>query len=213
MSPETTVTDSSAARAARAVELEAIDKIADLKAEAEKVNVTLKPGTSKENARTLILDATFGPVGGVETSDGAEEPKDTNVASTGNVEADKEGTASQPAPAPEKKPEDATDPFAAQVAEQDQKLKELYDELVVLIKAAAVPGASADTAEQMRAGAVQFLRQCNAELSSARVLVETGKALAEQNNAQIQSMEKAKADIERRSEDYRRMTSGGEKNA
>lgn len=106
------------------------------------------------------------------------------------------------------------DPLTAQHKEIDAQLGKLYDELVEDIKAAAVPGATSETAEQMRAGAVQFLRQCNATLEAARQLVEDGRKIVEDNNRQIQSIEKAKADLEKRSDAYRRMTNPetGEKN-
>lgn len=197
-------TDTTKERADRATELELIDTIKDLQVEADKVNLVIKPGTSKADARKLILDAQFGLEGG------------TGVAgdTQGTEGADKDPDASK-ADKKAKKEEDQedVDPLVAKQLELDEELGVLYDGICEQIKAVAVDGTKGESAEQMRAGAVQFLRQANATVGEARQLLENAKKVNEDNNKQRQSIEKAKADLEKRSQDYRAMTSGGEKNA
>lgn len=188
-------------REQRQVELEKIDTVKELKIEAEKVNLVIKPGTSKADARLLILGAQFGVPGAGEAGEGtppAPPPPDA-----GQTPPDKPWTP----------PEKEQDPLLSQQVELDTKMGELYEQLVEKIKEAAREGGTPETCEQMRAGAVQFLRQCNATLSEARALLENVRKVISQNNEQLQSIAKAKQDLEKRSDAYKRMTTGGAKNA
>ena len=154
------------------------------------------------------------------TSTKAEEAKKDTEATTPAVTpvdavatdpGAKEGTAGQ-APPPEK-PVDA-DPLKTQQDELDIKLAALYDDLVVQIKAVTVKDVSTDSADQMRAGAVQFLRQCNATLLAAKEHLDNSKKVLEEDAKRVQEIEKSSKALEKRSEEYRRMTNPdtGEKN-
>lgn len=174
--------------------MEAFKTKKELVEEGKKANLALDPDTQRMSEMiSLILGAEFGVQGALTPkygSDAAETPSKV-----------KKGAS-----------EEEVDPLTAQSKEIETGLETLYDELVVKIKEVAVPGSSVESSEQMRAGAVQFLRQCNATLEAARLLIEDVKKLIEQNNQQLQSIDKAKKDLEKRSEAYRSMTTGGEKN-
>lgn len=206
-------------RAERAEQLEAVDKFADLQVEGTRVGLEIKNGTSKVDARQLILDATFGPGSAddatVEVND-IDNPPAEGTPPEGGDTSPSEGDGAPPATEPPAQPgngygeppEEESDPMSQQADEIDAQLGALYDQLVVQIKEAATPGVSGDTAEQLRAGAVQFLRQCNATLDAARQLIEEGKNINQRNNEQMQGIERAKLDLERRSQEYSLLAKG-----
>lgn len=200
-------------REERKVQLDAIEEMAQLKEIAKAANVTIKPGTSKDAARELILGAEFGPAKdaqeGTQDASGDTDKGDTAKQASDAAEGDSEGT--------EDDKDEEIDPLELNHQEIDKELGKLYDELVERIKAAKakqVNVSDTDTPDQMRAGAVQFLRQCNATLEAAGKLVADGAKIVEQNNKQLQDIEKAKKSLEERSAAYRRVTNPetGEKN-
>ncbi len=196
----------------RKAELELIKTKKELAVEGEKVNLTLDPETQKMVEMVdLILDATYGPVGGTDAAGATSAP------ATGEdpMTAGQKGTPSVKKPNPEEEAAKAAadvDPISTQCKEIDAQLGALYDQLVEEIKAAAQPDVKVESAEQLKAGAVQFLRQCNATLEMARQTLDAAKTVAEQNNAKFQSIQRAAEDLEKRSNDYRTMTTGGVKN-
>lgn len=211
MSTETPTVDGKT-RAERAAELDAIDKMAPLLEEAEKVNVIIKPGTSKDAARKLILDATFGVEGG--TGEGSNATQDASEDAEEDKEPDEDSDAEKGASkGKSKKP---SNPLADKHAELDKALEGLYDDLVAQItavQAEGIEGGSVELAEQMRGGAVQFLRQCNATLSEARQLLVDAAKVVETNNAQLQGIKKASDELKKRGDAYRAATGkDGKKN-
>lgn len=193
----------------RAAQLEAIDTIKDLQVEADKSKLTIKPGTSKVDARTLILEAEYKAPEASTTAGGTTPP----AATAGTSEVPSKVTTTPPADTPPPaEVEEEIDPLQAQHEDLQARLTEMYDDLVEQIKAAVKTPGAPESADQMRAGAIQFLRQCEATLFEARQFVKTGESIVATNNQQIQSIEKAKEDLNRRSDDYNRMTTGGVKN-
>lgn len=191
-------------REERLKELEALTT-EDLLKEAKAAKLTItKKGARKPFLVNLILGAEYGLGEVPGAPNGADQPTGAPAAS----QAPQKGTASVKKPKPEAEEEDEN-PLSSQHKEIDTQLGQLYDGLVEQIKAVAVEGVQTDSAEQMRAGAVQFLRQCNAVLESARQLLESGKSVVEQNNKQLQGIEAAKADLEKRSAAYSLMTGKG----
>lgn len=159
----------------------------ELVAAADAAKVTPPAGTDRDGGIKLILDAEYGVEGAV-AGNGAEAGSDASKA---------------PQKGKNKAPE--KDPLELQYEETQADLTALYDELVVKIKEVVVPGGP-EVDEQKRAGAVQFLKQCSATLEQARQFLESAKGVVEQNNKQLQSIEKAKQDLIKRSDDYNRMT-------
>jgi hypothetical protein len=137
------------------------------------------------------------------------QPPETAPASSDPTKAPQEPKAK----ATKQEAAEPKDPLLQQQEDLEKELAALYETLVEQVKAVAADGTkTTEIAEQYRAGAVQFLRQCNTALMGAQQLIETIKSCIAQNNKVLQGIEEAKADLEKRAEKYRLLTNKGQKN-
>ena len=145
------------------------------------------PATTKDALIAMVLEAEYGAAdasGGTDGTAGAPKDKDTAEGASNDT---------------------TEEPLVAKTRELDEKLGALYEELLTRITEAHVDEATGDTCDQMRAGAAQFLRQCNATIAEARSLLEDCKKVNALNAQQLDKIRKAGEDLERRSQEYNKM--------
>ena len=166
-------------------------KSPELNALMQPLNKHVRIGMTNEEKITEILSVYYPPV----------TPPTTPTVPT-------QPTPDAPPPPAETKPEAPKQhPIVADAAKIDLILETLRAQLVEKVKEAAKNGVPHEIAEGIRAGAADFLKEANRVLEEARKVNETTKASFAQLNEQMQGIERAKADIERRSADYIRLRS------
>lgn len=152
----------------------------------QQLNIGIKVGQTNEAKIEAILAVTHG---------GDQNPPNQQQTSPPDAPPPAEPTP----PSEDKEP----DPTSAQVAKIDLALEELHRQLIEKVQEAAKNGVNSETAEAIRAGAVDFLKAANATLEEARQVNEGTKGVAAELSAQRQGIEKAKQDLMQRAESYK----------